>query len=316
MDEYIIQTLNQNADKFQDLFLSIGKPVQGAREGVIQTLDPTPITADQLNEFLQRHLSQDQMDQLLVNCSADFAFTLQKLRIRGAVTESDRGLDCTLRVLPATPSSETARSCPEALQQAMSRRSGLVLISGSTGSGKSTTIAALLQQQMAARALRLVSIEDPIEFSLHHPDCVVTQREINAHVRSFTAGLRDALRQRPDIIFVGELRDAETIEMAITAAETGHLVVSTIHSNSPESAVQRIIDAFPTDRSQQARSQLASNLAVIATQQLIRGPISLSPSFEVLVNTTACAQLIREGKYHQLRNLMVSSKSSGMIAER
>jgi twitching motility protein PilT len=191
---------------------------------------------------------------------------------------------------------------------------GLVLVTGTTGSGKSTTLAAMIDEINMRRRLHIITVEDPIEFIHHHKKSVINQREVGADTLSFAAALRHALRQDPDVILVGEMRDLETIAIALTAAETGHLVFATLHTQDAPGSVERIIDVFPPHQQQQVRVQLASSLQGVIAQQLLprvdgRGRV---PAVEVMVATPAVRNLIREGKVHQIRNAMQAGGRHGM----
>jgi len=190
-----------------------------------------------------------------------------------------------------------------------------VLVVGPTGSGKSTTLAALLETVNRTRARHVITLEDPIEFVYQPRRCLIHQREIGTHVESFAAGLRAALRECPDIVLVGEMRDRETVSMALTAAETGHLVLSTLHSGSAAMAIDRIIDIFPEHQQGQIRQQVAGSLRAVLTQQLLQGaaPGTRIPAIELLTGNYAVGALIREGKTHQLPTQIQTGREDGMI---
>jgi twitching motility protein PilT len=193
---------------------------------------------------------------------------------------------------------------------------GMVLVVGITGSGKSTTLAALVELVNRTRARHVITLEDPIEFVYQPQRCLIHQREVGAHVESFAAGLRAALRESPDIILVGEMRDRETVALALTAAETGHLVLSTLHSGSAPMAIDRIVDIFPEHQQAQIRLQVAGSLRAVITQRLLEGvrPGTRYPAIEILMVNYAVGALIREGKTHQLATQIQTGRDDGMVA--
>jgi twitching motility protein PilT len=226
------------------------------------------------------------------------------------------GVAAAIRLLPAHAPSLESLHLPTPLDDLIHLPHGLVLFCGANGSGKSTTLAALAQAALRKRSVVLVTLEDPIEYTLEAgPASLVRRRQVGRDVASFAAGLRDALRENPDLLLVGELRDAESIQLAMTAAETGHLVLATLHSRSAASAITRLIDAYPPAQQEQSRRQMAESLRVIVAQRLLpraRGPGRI-PALEVLRVNTAAASLIREGKTSQLGTVMQSARSEGMF---
>lgn len=223
------------------------------------------------------------------------------------------GISLALRLLPATCPKLYALDTPPALEQILACDSGLVLVTGATGSGKSTTLAAMVDYLNHRLAGHILTLEDPVEFVHQGAQCLIEQREIGQHCPSFADGLRAALREDPDVILIGELRDSETIRLALTAAETGHLVLATLHTRGAAQAVERLIDTFPAEEKAWVRSQLAGSLQAVLAQTLEAdkqgGRVAL---FELLVNTPAVANLIREGKTHQLPGLMQTGQHAGM----
>lgn len=219
-----------------------------------------------------------------------------------------------LRLLPEQcPRLETL-GAPPALSELLAEESGLLLVTGATGSGKSTTLAAMVGHLNQRLDGHILTLEDPVEFIHHSERCLILQREIGRHCPSFATALRVALRQDPDVILLGELRDSETIRLALTAAETGHLVMATLHTRGAAPAVERLIDVFPAEEKDQVRSQLAGSLCAVLAQKLLParqgGRVAL---YELLVNTPAVANLIREGKVHQLPGIMQTGMQAGML---
>jgi twitching motility protein PilT len=233
------------------------------------------------------------------------------------VFRTREGLAASVRLLPGAAPSLASLHLPVPLDDLVELPAGLVLVCGATGSGKSTTLAALAQETLRRRSIVLTTLEDPIEHDLHANDTsLVRRRELGRDVSSFATGLRDALREDPDVILVGEMRDPETIGLALTAAETGHLVLSSLHSRSAASAIERIVDAYPPERQAQIRVQLADSLRAVVIQRLLpraRGGGRL-PCVEVLRGTHAVASLVREGRTAQIPSALQSSRREGMIS--
>ncbi|MDD4099215.1 MAG: PilT/PilU family type 4a pilus ATPase, partial [Lentisphaeria bacterium] len=235
-------------------------------------------------------------------------------RVNGFYQKSSVG--AAFRVIPSAIPSPEALGLPAALLRLTTRHQGLVLVTGPTGSGKSTTLASLLNVVNRTRPCHIITIEDPIEFVHGHQVALVEQREVGADTLSFASALKYVLRQDPDVILVGEMRDPETIATVLTAAETGHLVFATLHTNDVTQSVDRIIDVFPSERQNQVRSQLAACLEAIVSQRLLPrlgeggGRVA---AFEVLIGTTAVRAMIRDRKTHQLRGMMETSAKDGMV---
>ncbi|SUB69569.1 Type II secretory pathway, ATPase PulE/Tfp pilus assembly pathway, ATPase PilB [Pluralibacter gergoviae] len=219
-----------------------------------------------------------------------------------------------LRLLPDACPQLSELWAPQALGELLHEESGLILVTGATGSGKSTTLAAMVEHLNRQRDGHILTLEDPVEFIHRSARCLIQQREVGAHCASFADALRVALRQDPDVILIGELRDSETIRLALTAAETGHLVLATLHTRGAAQAVERLLDAFPAGEKEQVRGQLAGSLCAVLAQKLLPdklgGRVAL---YELLVNTPAAANLIREGKSHQLPGIMQTGQQAGML---
>jgi twitching motility protein PilT len=237
-------------------------------------------------------------------------------RFRVNVFTQAHGLAVALRPVSRRAPSLPELNLPESVGNLANVSGGLVLVVGPTGSGKSSTLAAMVETVNRTRNRHILTIEDPIEFVYQTRRCLIHQREVGAHVESFAAGLRAALRESPDVILVGEMRDRETIAMALTAAETGHLVLSTLHSGSAPMAIDRVVDIFPEHQQGQVRQELAGSLRAVLTQQLLPGvrPGTRFPAIELLTVNYAVAALIREGKTHQLSTQIQTGREDGMIA--
>jgi twitching motility protein PilT len=244
----------------------------------------------------------------------DCAFELEGIgRFRCNVFLQSTGWSVAFRILRSRPPTLADLELPPILSTFAELPRGLVLVTGPTGSGKSTTLAALIHQINCDRAVHIITIEDPIEYRHASQRALIHQREVGTHAESFEMALRGALRQDPDVIMVGELRDRETIGLALTAAETGHLVFGTIHSMNSAKTIDRIIDVFPGEQQPQVRSMVAESVQAIITQSLIPGTQGLPvPAVEVLIATPAVRNLIREGKIHQLPGVIQVSRSVGM----
>ncbi|RBZ49403.1 type IV pilus twitching motility protein PilT, partial [Klebsiella pneumoniae] len=245
----------------------------------------------------------------------DFALTLAcGARLRASAFAHTRGISLVLRLLPEQCPRLDTLGAPPALSELLAEESGLLLVTGATGSGKSTTLAAMVGHLNQHLDGHILTLEDPVEFIHHSERCLIQQREVGRHCPSFAAALRVALRQDPDVILLGELRDSETIRLALTAAETGHLVMATLHTRGAAPAVERLIDVFPAEEKDQVRSQLAGSLCAVLAQKLLParqgGRVAL---YELLVNTPAVANLIREGKVHQLPGVMQTGMQAGML---
>ena len=237
-------------------------------------------------------------------------------RVRVHVFQSSAGLAAAVRLLPRAAPSLSSLHMPVPLDDLADLTQGLVLVCGATGSGKSTTLAALAQEALRKRSIVLTTLEDPIEYSLSPPETsLIRRRQVGRDVRDFATGLRDALREDPDVLLVGEMRDPETIGLALTAAETGHLVLASLHSRSAASAIERIVDVYPGERQSQIRVQLADSLRAVVVQRLLpraRGEGRI-PAIEVLRVTHAVASLIREGKTAQIGSAIQSGRREGML---
>ncbi len=244
----------------------------------------------------------------------DLAIEASGRRCRLHVFEDARGAAVVVRLLPAEVPTFASLSLPECVASAARAARGLVLVTGPAGAGKSSTLAAIVDDINSSRAAHIITLEDPIEV-VHRPKrALITQREVYRHSQSFASALRAALRQDPDVLLVGEMRDLETVELALTAAETGHLVLGTLHAGGAAQTVSRLVDVFPAAKQQQVRSTLAESLSAVVSQQLLpKAGGGRLPAVEVLVATSAMRSLIREGKTHQIPGVMQASLSAGMV---
>ncbi|MEQ9876744.1 type IV pilus twitching motility protein PilT [Pectobacterium aroidearum] len=312
LDEWMVRSVKHNAS---DLHLCSGHPPVLRVDGRLQPENTLPrLTPEQVAQWCDAWLEPAQREQLRQSGQVDGALMLpdgQRLRVN--VFRQREGLSAALRIIPSAQPSLDGLHAPPVLSTLLEKPNGLILITGATGSGKSTTLAAMIGALNDSSDRHVITLEDPIEFIHASRRCLIQQREIGAHSASFAQALRATLREDPDVILLGELRDTETIRLALTAAETGHLVLSTLHTRSASQAVDRLIDVFPGEEKAYVRSQLATCLQAVVTQRLLPaaqgGRIAL---YEVLTATAAVGNLIREGKTHQLPGLIQTGTAAGM----
>ena len=298
-----------------DLHLNIGVPPVLRINGKLTRMNLPELTPEITHEMIYSILSEKQKTNFEKKGELDLSYELINVsRFRVNIFRHRRGEAAALRLIPEKIKVLSELNLPPALADFTEKDRGLVLITGPTGSGKSTTLAALIDIINKKRFENIITIEDPIEFIHYHKNCLISQREIGTHTKSFADALRNALREDPDIILVGEMRDLETISMALTAAETGHLVFSTLHTISAAETIERIIDAFPPHQQNQVRMQLAGSLLGVVAQTLIPdlNEKSRVPALEVMIANPAIKNLIREGKTHQIPSTIQISKKDGM----
>jgi twitching motility protein PilT len=299
-----------------DLHLSCGNPPVIRLHGHLQRVKFRELNETDLTALLMPILRPDQKERFQKNNDLDFAYEIPGVaRFRGNLFRQHRGPGAVFRVIPSRVLSADDLSLPDSIRQFAHLNKGLVLVTGPTGSGKSTTLAALIDLVNETRPDHVLSIEDPIEFVHTSKLALINQREVGPHTHSFASALKAALREDPDVILVGEMRDQETISLALTAAETGHLVFGTLHTNSSHKTVDRIIDTFPGELQSQVRSMLSETLRGVVAQQLLRkkdgkGRVA---AHEIMVGTPAVANLIREGKTFQIPSMIQTGKRDGMV---
>ena len=299
-----------------DLHVTVGTPPAMRVHGALERYQDVPdLSPEDTHQMLYRILSTEQQKLLEINRQIDFAHSIPGLaRFRVNVFFQRGTLGAAFRLIPADIKTLEELGIPTTLHALTEKPRGLVLVTGPTGSGKSTTLAALIDEINRKRPEHILTIEDPVEFVHRHKRCIVNQREIGPDASSFAEALRAALREDPDVILLGEMRDLETISTAITAAETGHLVFATLHTQSAPSTVDRIIDAFPAAQQEQVRVQLAATLQGICTQALLPTPGGTGrvPALEILFPDDAVRNLIRQGKVEQVYSVMQTSTAKGM----
>ena len=313
IEELLEQTVSRGAS---DLHLTVGTPPVLRVHGRLERLDEhDPLTRDEAERLLYAILSSEQQKELETRRQVDLALSVPGLaRFRVNVYFQRQSLGAAFRLIPSELKSVEDLGLPKALNEFARKPRGLVLVTGPTGSGKSTTLAALIDEINRTRRDHIMTIEDPIEFLHRHKSCVVNQREIGQDATGFADALRGALRQDPDVILLGEMRDLDTIATALTAAETGHLVFATLHTQDAPSTVDRVIDVFPAAQQDQVRVQIAATLEGIVTQTLLptvdgRGRVA---ACEILVPDDAVRNLIRQGKVEQIYSVMQTGSKRGM----
>jgi twitching motility protein PilT len=312
-----LEELLKKADeiKASDIHLTVSSPPVFRIDGELKALGSELLTNEHLDIIIDQLTTPSQQRLFQERGELDFSYSIASLgRYRVNVFRQRESLGIVIRLIPFNIKSPEELGLPPAIVNFAKLNRGLVLVTGPTGSGKSTTLASLINLINNSRSGHIITVEDPIEFLHQHRKCLVNQREIGKDTQSFGNALRAALRQDPDVILVGEMRDLETISMTITAAETGHLVFSTLHTNDAPQAIDRIIDVFPPYQQTQIRVQLASVLQGIVAQQLFpvinrKGRVA---AYEILIATAAVKNMIREGKTHQIKNIIQTSGQQGM----
>lgn len=299
-----------------DLHLSVGRPPIFRLSGRMDPIRYRILDDTDMRALLQPVTPPHLWTQYLAEGDADFAYELPGVaRFRVNLYRQHRGMGGVFRIIPTKLMTIDQLGLPASVRKLTQLDGGLVLVTGPTGSGKSTTLSAIIHEMNMKRAMHFVTIEDPIEFVHQNQKSLVSQREIGPHSTSFAAALRAAVREDPDCVLVGEMRDLETIEMALKAAETGLLVFGTLHTNSAAKTIDRVINVFPTEQQDGVRGVLAGVLKGVLAQQLLRrkggGRVA---ALEVLFGTSALAALIREGKTHQIPGLIMQGRSAGMIS--
>lgn len=299
-----------------DLHMTVNAPPMLRINGSLQPAGTSqPWSREKVVSALFSILSQEQRESFEKELELDFAYTISSdARFRVNLYQQRGSMGGAFRIIPTELKQLKALGVPESVGNFAQLARGLVLVTGPTGSGKSTTLAALIDLVNSTRADHIVTVEDPIEFLHHHKKSIVNQREVGADTHSFAAALKHVLRQDPDVILIGELRDLETISVALTAAETGHLVFATLHTQDAPQTIDRVIDVFPPHQQGQVRAQLAATLQGVICQSLVKRADGKGRAVatEVLVTTSAISNLIREGKTYQIISMMQAGRAQGM----
>ena len=313
IDELLENMVEANAS---DLHVTTGTPPAIRVRGEVERLQGfEALTSEETQQLLYRILSSEQQKLLELNRQLDFSYSIPGLaRFRVNVYFQRESIGAAFRLIPTELKTLEELGIPTSLHVLAEKPRGLVLVTGPTGSGKSTTLAALIDEINRNRSEHILTIEDPIEFLHRHKRCIVNQREIGPDAKSFAEALRAALRQDPDVILVGEMRDLETISTALTAAETGHLVFGTLHTQSAPSTIDRIIDVFPAEQQEQVRIQIANSLQGVVTQALLPTADKMGrvPALEILLPDDAVRNLIRQAKIEQVYSVMQTNTARGM----
>jgi len=313
MKDLLDKAIEKNAS---DLHITVGLPPTIRIDGKLMPVtDAGVVTPESAQRLLVSIMNNDQMERLQQRKELDFSFGYQKMRFRTNAFYQKGNMGAALRLIPMSIKTMEELGVPPILERFTEPSQGFVIITGPTGHGKSTTIASLIHAINQKRSEHIITIEDPIEYVFEHNKSMIVQREVGSDTNSFSRALRSALREDPNVILVGEMRDLETIEAALTLAETGHLVFTTLHTNSAAQTADRIIDVFPPHQQQQVRMQLANVLLGVVSQRLLpktNGGRVLAT--EIMVANSAVRNTIREGKTHQLPNIIQTSASEGMIS--
>ena len=313
----IKQLLQQTIDAgASDLHLLAGVPPTLRIDGVLTSLlNFGVMTKDTVSELVAQSVTSEQLTKISVDKELDFSLAFsEKARFRGNIYTQKGTLAASFRRIPLEIPTIDSLGLPKVLHSFTGLRQGLILVTGPTGHGKSTTLAAILNEINTNRLSHIITIEDPIEFVFKSQKSIVSQREMNSDTHSWNVALRSALREDPDVVLVGEMRDHETIAAALTVAETGHLVFATLHTNSAAQTVDRIVDVFPEEQQGQVRLQLSNVLEAVFSQRLISAvPKGRIAAYELMLGTNAIKTSIRDGKSHMIDSIMETSTEAGMM---
>jgi twitching motility protein PilT len=298
-----------------DLLLSGGSPPRIRVSGRLLPIEGMPpLTGPEIDAIARPLLKPEQEQTFEEQLDVDFSFSWEdKARLRGSMFTQRGETSLALRIIPTRIPSYDELGLPAAADWLATLPRGFVLVTGPTGSGKSTTLASIIDKINSTRSVHILTIEDPVEYVHNHKMSAVSQREVGLDSPSFDRALRSALREDPDVLLIGEMRDIESIQIALTMAETGHLVFGTLHTNDAPQAIDRIVDVFPAWRQEQTRVQLAASLAAVVAQRLVpRVDGGMVAAFEVLIATSPVRNLIRENRSNQLQNVMMTNAKEGM----
>jgi twitching motility protein PilT len=312
IDPYLLEILEKRGS---DLHFIAGDPPRIRLHGDLQPLRPDKMAPEAVKQTLYEIMPKTALDRFESKDGADFAYNLEgRARFRVNVMRQLNGMGAVFRAIPSKALTLDELKLPEAVRSLCRANNGLILVTGKTGSGKSTTLAAMIDDVNRRLKGHILTVEDPIEFVHERKNCLISQREIGVHSPSFASAVHSALREDPDVILVGELRDHETMSIAVTAAEMGILVMGTLHTNGAAPTVDRIINVFPSDKQSHVRTMLSTSLRGVVSQQLLQradknGRVA---ALEILINNPATGNLIRQGKLDQLENSMQAGGAFGM----
>ena len=310
-----LEELAKNNKKISDFHLRSGSPMAYRQTGEIVKVADTPVTAQDLKDLIAMNCNEKEVLKFEKTHELDSAVMLSGLRFRANFYKTMNGPAAVLRRVESKIPDMDQFNLPKALYDIVDMHKGLVLVTGPTGSGKSTTLAAIVNEINKTRTSNIITVEDPVEFIHKDAQSIVSHREIGKQTESFASALKAALREDPDVIMVGEMRDLETVGLALTAAETGHLVFGTLHTSGAPETINRIIDVFPPEQQSQIRAQISTSLKMVVTQRLLKtkdgqGRVG---AFEVMKCTPPIQNLIREAKIHQIPSIMQTAVRDGMI---
>ena len=313
LDELIAHVIKEGGS---DLHLSEGrKPYIRATGTLIPLVKYDPLTKAEMLGFLDQFLTKENKDKFLEKKEIDFSYGVNDARFRGNGFFHQNTISIALRLIPKQIRTLAELNLPPILEYFAQKQQGFFLVVGPVGQGKSTTLAALIELINQTRAEHIVTIEDPVEYVYEPKKSIIDQREIGVDTADFHTALKSVFREDMDVVLVGEMRDPETIGTAVTAAETGHLVFSTLHTNTAAQTVDRIIDSFPAEQQSRIRTQLAASLVGILSQRLIpRISGGMVPAYELLINNSAVANLIREGRTYEINSVIETASQQGMIS--
>ena len=312
LEQMLSEMVNNDAS---DLHLTVGSPPKIRINGNLSNLNEEKLIPDTLSKILKDYLNDERLLLLSNGKDVDFSIGIKGVsRFRVNLFKQRGNIAATFRKLPYSIPNLDSLGFPESISNLTLNKKGLILITGGTGSGKSTTMAALIKKISNENSSHIITIEDPIEYLYEHSNSLINQREVGSDTKSFSDSLKSVLRQDPDVVSIGELRDVDSMNAALTIAETGHLVLGTLHTNNASGTINRLVNAFPSDKQSIIRTTLSLNLLGIISQQLIPNKNNgRSLALEVLINTSSIKSLILENNIHQIDNYILSGQKDGMI---
>ena len=310
-----LEELAKDNKKISDFHLRAGAPLAYRQTGEIFKVQDVQVTAQDIKDLLSMNCNEHELEKFSKTHELDTSVTLSGLRFRANFYKTIKGPACVCRRVESKIPEMDQFNLPQSLYDIVDFHKGLVLVTGPTGSGKSTTLPAIVNEINKTRTANIITVEDPVEFIHQDNKSIVSHREVGKQTETFAAALKAALREDPDVILVGEMRDLETISLALTAAETGHLVFGTLHTSGAPSTINRIIDVFPPEQQEQIRAQISTSLKMVVTQRLIktRDGAGRVGAFEIMKCTAPIQNLIREAKIHQIPSIMQTAVRDGMI---